>query len=147
MPFPVSVSMSARLATGLLSLAFVACSKANPPTAPAATPVDAAAPSAGAAVFGNWSRTPEGCKRPEFKLGASDVTIQTDGDGTLVAFDYRKVAWAADAQGQPTVELNKAHPYGKAPSKTALSFKVMGVDDIELVQRTHPAALHRCPAP
>ena len=144
---PCPVSLSARLATGLLCLAFVACSQATPPApTPAIAPVDATAQPAGAPVFGNGSRTPDGCKRPEFKLGAADVTLQTDGDGTLVAFDYRKVAWSTDAQGQPTVELNKAHPYGKAPSKTALSSKVVGADDIELVQRTHPATLHRCPA-
>ena len=138
-------SVAARLATGLLCVAFVACSKASSPApAPAAAPVDAVAAPAGAAVFGDWSRTPEGCKRPEFQLRATDVTIQTDGDGTPVTFSYRKVAWATDAQGRPTVELNEAHPYGKAPSKTALSFKVVGADDIELVQRTHPAALHRC---
>ena len=124
-------SCPARLVAGLVFLAFAAPSQAAP---------------AAADVFGNWSRTPAGCKRPEFQLRATDVALQTDGDGSSQAFSFRKVAWATDAQGLVTVDLGEPHPYGKAPSKTALAFRVVGADDIELVQRTHPVPLHRCPA-
>lgn len=129
----LTVSLSVRCLAGWVIAAFAA-------GAQAATPVP------GADVFGNWSRTPEGCKRPEFQLRAGDVALQADGDGTPVAFEFRHVAWSTDAPGQATVELGEPHPYGKAPSKTALTFKVVGADDIALVQRTHPVPLHRCPA-
>ena len=140
------VSLSARCSAGLVFLAFAACSQATTPAPASAAAPAVAAPAATSAVLGNWSRTPEGCKRPEFVLHAADVALQTDGDGTPVTFNFRKVAWSTDAQGQATVELNEPHPYGKAPSKTALTFKVVGADDLELVQRTHPVPLHRCPA-
>ncbi len=107
-----------------------------------ATCAQAATP--GAAAFGDWSRTTEQCKHPEFQLHASDVTLQTGADGTPVTFKFPKVAWSEDTPGQVTAELNQPHPYGKAPGKTALTFKVIDADDIELVQRTHPVPLHRC---
>ena len=140
------VSLSARFSAGLLFLACAACSRATTPAPASATAPANAAPAAANAVLGSWSRTPEGCKRPEFQLGAADVAIQTDGDGTPVTFKFRKVAWSTDAPDLATVELNEPHPYGKAPSKTALTFKVVDADDVALVQRTHSVPLHRCPA-
>ncbi len=107
-----------------------------------ATTAQAATP--GAAVLGDWSRTPEACKHPEFQLHATDIALQISADGSPATFDFPHVTWTEDAQAQVTVELNRPHPYGKAISKTALTFKVIGPDDIELVQRTHPVPLHRC---
>jgi hypothetical protein len=136
-----SPSVPSRLAASLACLAFAACSRATPA---ASGPAVEAAP--GAAAIGSWSRDAQGCARPEFQLRSSEVVIQTDGDGTPVTFTYANVAWSSDAQGQVTVDLNKPHPYGKAASKTALTFKPVGTDEIDLVQRNKLVPLHRCPA-
>jgi len=142
------ISVSSRLAASLLCLAFAACSRATPAPANASAPASAAAPAtpAAAAALGDWSRDAQGCARPEFQLRPTEVVIQSDGDGTPVTFSYAKVAWSGDAQGQVTAELGKTHPYGKAPSKTALTFKPVGADEIDLVQRNKLVPLHRCPA-
>jgi len=127
---------------GLLWLSLGACTEATAqaPAAPAAAAQEA--PS----VIGSWARSAPECKRPELVLGASTAAIQTDADGSAVAFSYTGVTYAKDAEGQVTVELGKTHPYGKTASKTALTFKPVAADRIDLVQAKRLVAFHRCTA-
>ena len=75
------------------------------------------------AVLGPWAREASLCKRPEFIFRSESATIQTDADGTEVAFLYRQVAYSTDGR-TVTVALHRRHPYGKTPDKTALSFEI-----------------------
>lgn len=136
---------------GLLwMLPLSACGGATPPTpatpvAPTAAPAPAVVPMPGAeSVLGHWARSANGCKQPELVFEATAARIQTDADGKAVRFVYERVRYTRDEPGQTTVELGKPHPYGKTPSKTALSFKRVSSDEIGLSQARRYVPFHRC---
>lgn len=132
---------------GLLwMLPLSACGGATPP-APALLPVPVQVPVAvpeAESVLGHWARSANECKHPELVFEATAARIQTDADGKAIRFVYEQVRYTRDEPGQTTVELGKPHPYGKTPSKTALSFKRVSSDEIGLAQARRYVPFHRC---
>lgn len=118
-------------------------------SAPTASPAPASAPEVanapvGASVWGRWARSVGDCKHPELVLEAASARIETDADGKPVGFGYERVRYSVDAAGLVTVELGQPHPYGKTPSKTALTFALLAADEIGLSQAKRFVPFHRC---
>ena len=115
----------------------------KPTTSPASTaPMPKA--TAAAPVLGSWARSAQACNRPELVLDQASARIQTDADGKPVAFIFDGAQYTQDDQGQVTIELGKAHPYGKTTSKTALTFKLISADVIGLYQAKQYVQFQRC---
>jgi hypothetical protein len=138
-PMPAVRPALSRGLAGLLWLSLGAWTEAT-----AQAPSAAAAAPQAPSVIGSWARSASQCKRPEIVLGASSAAIQADADGNAAAFSYTGVTYEKDAEGQVTVELGKTHPYGKTASRTALTFRPVAADRIDLVQAKRRVAFQRC---
>lgn len=82
-------------------------------------------------LIGQWARDRGGCVRPELIFRAGAASIQTDADGHPIEFEYPEATYDV-LDRRATVFLKKAHPYGKTPSQTALSFVLRQDHTVEM---------------
>jgi hypothetical protein len=97
-----------------------------------------------ATLFGNWSRDPHSCKRPELSFAANRLTIQIDGDGEPIKFTYTPISYAR-SDGIITAQLGKQHPYGHTKSKENISFEIINQNSIRIeTTKFEPIKFTRC---
>lgn len=98
----------------------------------------------GQRLMGQWARSIPACRRPELILEKDSATVQTDTEGQALAFSYDAARYSSDGPDRVTVELGKFHPYGETSSRTALTFKVVSPNEIDLLQAKKAVSFKRC---
>jgi hypothetical protein len=97
-----------------------------------------------ATLFGNWSRDPHSCNRPELSFAANRLTIQIDADGEPIKFTYTPISYARSDK-TITTQLGKQHPYGHTKSKENISFKIINQNSIKIeTTKFEPIKFIRC---
>jgi hypothetical protein len=97
-----------------------------------------------ATLFGNWSRDPHSCKRPELSFAANRLTIQIDADGEPIKFTYTPISYSRSDK-TITARLGKQHPYGHTQSKDSISFEIIDQDSLKIEStKFEPIKFTRC---
>lgn len=95
-------------------------------------------------LMGHWARSLPACRRPELILKPGSALVQTDIEGQALAFSYDAARYSTDGRDRIKVELGKLHPYDDTSSRTALTFRVVSPDEIDLLKARTVLTFKRC---
>jgi hypothetical protein len=130
--------------TFILFAATFCAAKAPTNTSPGSTQKQDSSQSDTATLFGNWSRDPHSCKRPELSFAANRLTIQIDADGEPIKFTYTPISYSRSDK-TITARLGKQHPYGHTQSKDSISFEIIDQDSLKIEStKFEPIKFTRC---